>query len=121
MIIVSSMITVRGMFNRFKQNIFKQVTFTILDDLRNNILCVQRGLQSRGGLEQVLVVIVHVVQVVLHDGPLGNLPQHLIHHWMRDVVPQQVQHETIGSTKLKIFQPPSSHLPHENGPEKTES
>jgi len=73
-------------------------------------------LQSCGRLEQVLVVIVNMVQVILHDGPLGNLSQHLVHHGVRDVVPQQVQDETVSSTKLKILQSPGSDFAHQNRP-----
>ena len=93
-------IVVGGMFNRFKQNIFKQVTLSL--ELRIFILS-DGWLQSRGGLEQVLVVVVDVVQVVLQQRLLGDLPEHLVHHGVGDVVPQEVQHEAVGSTKLQIF------------------
>jgi len=79
-------------------------------------LCSQYvELQSSRGLEQVLVVVVHVVQVILHDGSLSDLSQQLVHDWVGDVVAQQVQNKAVSSTKLKILQSPCSHFAHQNG------
>jgi len=98
-------IVVGGMFNRFKQNIFKQVTVSLnsVTWIKDYLFCPRALLQSRGGLEQVLVVVVDVVQVVLQQRLLGDLPEHLVHHGVGDVVPQEVQHETVSSTELQVL------------------
>ena len=77
-----------------------------------NIYCVRWLKQSRSRLEQVLVVVVDVVQECL----LGDLPEYLVHHGVGNVVPQEVQHKTVGSTKFQIFEPPCSHLSHQHRP-----
>jgi len=61
-------------------------------------------------------VVVHVVQVILHNGSLGDFSQQLVHDWVRDVVTKQVQNKAVSSTKLKILQSPCSHFAHQNRP-----
>ena len=77
------------------------------------------NLQRCGGLEQVLVVIVHMVHVVLLDGPFSDLAQQLVQDRVRDVVTQHVQNKTVCSTKFKTLQSKNVlNFPLENGPEK---
>jgi len=77
---------------------------------------VSGALQSRRGLEQILVVVVHMVQVVLQQRLLGDLSEDLVHDGVRDVVPQEVQYKAVCSTKLQIFQSPCSHFSQQHGP-----
>jgi len=61
-------------------------------------------------------VVVDVVQVILQQRLLGDLPEHLVHDGVGDVVPQEVQHEAVSSTELQVLQSPCSHFSHQHGP-----
>ena len=41
---------------------------------------------------------------------------HLVHHVVRQVSSQHVQHEAVSSCQVQVLQSPGSHVTHQDGP-----
>merc|ERR1719361_1816666 len=73
-------------------------------------------LQGGSGLEQRLVVVVDHVRVRLWGDPLRDLTEQLVHHGVRKVVGEHVEHEAVGAGELQVVKTPGTHLPHQDRP-----